>query len=254
MGNTLDPRAQSPLYEQLKIAIKQDIDDKIYSPGDKLPSESELEQMYSVSRITVRRAIKELCDEGLLVKKQGKGTFVTGFNMLDYDDVDFFEAMKGIGKRPTAKVLGKYYGEIPLHIAKVLGLNAKQKNIIFKRLMIADGEPVSIDTYYLPTDLFDLAFEKLEKDVVVFRMVEKDFHINTNYSRKILGISKATAEAADIFNCPKDTPMFEFFQITYDEENHPVLLTTSQIVGINKYYVLDDCKRGAKTTGLIWGE
>lgn len=72
----LDQNASTPLYEQLKNAIRKEIDEKKYSSGDRMPSEAELEKLYNVSRITVRRAIKELCDEEVLVRRQGKGTFV----------------------------------------------------------------------------------------------------------------------------------------------------------------------------------
>lgn len=70
----LDQNASTPLYEQLKNAIRKEIDEKKYSSGDRMPSEAELEKLYNVSRITVRRAIKELCDEEVLVRRQGKGT------------------------------------------------------------------------------------------------------------------------------------------------------------------------------------
>ena len=76
----LDQNISTPLYEQLKVALKEDIRNKIYKPGDRMPSEIELEKQYSVSRITVRRAIKELCEENILIRKQGKGTFVAPKN------------------------------------------------------------------------------------------------------------------------------------------------------------------------------
>ena len=58
-GNMLQQNAAKPLYEQLMEAIRADIEAEIYRPGDKLPTESELEKIYKVSRITVRRAVKE---------------------------------------------------------------------------------------------------------------------------------------------------------------------------------------------------
>ena len=72
----LELNSSVPLYEQLMNAIRADIDQGIFKAGEKLPTEAELEEKYAVSRITVRRAIKELCDDDILIKKQGKGTFV----------------------------------------------------------------------------------------------------------------------------------------------------------------------------------
>ena len=77
----LDQNIPTPLYEQLKNAIKEEIAQKVYMPGERMPSEQELEEKYKVSRITVRRAVKELCEDGILVRKQGKGTFVLDSQM-----------------------------------------------------------------------------------------------------------------------------------------------------------------------------
>jgi GntR family transcriptional regulator len=66
-----------PLYQQVKEDIKAAIENGRYKPQEKIPAEPELSAEYSVSRITVRRAIEELCSEGYLVKMQGRGTFVS---------------------------------------------------------------------------------------------------------------------------------------------------------------------------------
>ena len=66
-----------PLYQQVKEDIKAAIEQGKYKPKEKIPTEPELSAEYSVSRITVRRAVEELCSEGYLVKMQGRGTFVS---------------------------------------------------------------------------------------------------------------------------------------------------------------------------------
>ena len=66
-----------PLYEKVKTALSADIRTGKYSPGAKIPIEPELEKIYGASRITIRRAVTELCQEGILNKQQGSGTFVS---------------------------------------------------------------------------------------------------------------------------------------------------------------------------------
>ena len=73
MGTTATPLYQQ-IYDDLKAAIKGGT----YKNGDRIPSEAELSQSYGVSRITVRRAMEDLCSDGFLVKMQGRGTFVVG--------------------------------------------------------------------------------------------------------------------------------------------------------------------------------
>ena len=76
MPSELNPSSQEPLYKQLIDDIKRDIASGLYAPNNKIPSEIELGDIYRVSRITIRRAIKELQQSGVLTKRQGKGTFV----------------------------------------------------------------------------------------------------------------------------------------------------------------------------------
>ena len=73
----LDNNNAVPLYEQIMMMLRERLDNHVLDAGEKLPSEAELCKSYGVSRITVRRAIDELVEEGYLEKKQGKGTFVT---------------------------------------------------------------------------------------------------------------------------------------------------------------------------------
>ena len=72
----LDTNNAVPLYEQLRVALRERLDSGVLDPGERLPSETELCQKYGVSRITVRRAVDELVEEGILERRQGKGTFV----------------------------------------------------------------------------------------------------------------------------------------------------------------------------------
>ena len=66
-----------PLYQQIYDEIKDAIEKGVYAPKERIPSELELAEQYDVSRITVRRAVEELCSDGYLVKQQGRGTFVS---------------------------------------------------------------------------------------------------------------------------------------------------------------------------------
>ena len=72
----LNTTSDIPLFEQLKNDLLEQIKKGIYISGQQIPTETELSELYHVSRITIRRAITELCNEGVLIKKQGKGTFV----------------------------------------------------------------------------------------------------------------------------------------------------------------------------------
>ena len=76
MDSTLNYNSSVPLYAQIVDQLNHDIEDGLYSPSGRLPTEGELSKQYNVSRITIRRAVDELVSKGLVEKKQGKGTFL----------------------------------------------------------------------------------------------------------------------------------------------------------------------------------
>lgn len=76
MTHTLDEGSSTPLYAQLRELLKSQIEDGSFAPGERIPSEDKLNGLYGVSRITIRRALQELADDGYLVKCPGKGTYV----------------------------------------------------------------------------------------------------------------------------------------------------------------------------------
>ena len=79
--NNLEKSSAVPLYEQLKLSLRKKVDEQVWQEGQRLPSEAELCADYDVSRITVRRAVDELVEEGVLERRQGKGTFVASSRM-----------------------------------------------------------------------------------------------------------------------------------------------------------------------------
>ena len=96
-----------PLYEQLRLALRDDILSGVYPPGAQMPSEIEVGQRYQVSRITVRRAVQELSEEGLLMRIQGKGTFViSSIQRLDLDSsCSFWQMLEEGGRNVQVRLL-----------------------------------------------------------------------------------------------------------------------------------------------------
>lgn len=97
----------TPLYLQLKSKIRRDIRTGIFKPGDKLPSEAQLQKEYGMSRVTVRNAMEELAVDGYIIKVQGKGSFVAQSDMLRLPAgvTSFTEDAKMQGVNLTSKVI-----------------------------------------------------------------------------------------------------------------------------------------------------
>ena len=113
---SLDKKSQLPLYAQLMKEIKDQIRKGTYKEGDQIPTEGELSAAYQVSRITVRRTIEELCSQGFLVKRQGKGTFVEIpkiYRKIENDNnMSFSEACRSNGRKPSSHIISCHIMEM----------------------------------------------------------------------------------------------------------------------------------------------
>ena len=98
----LDKESAVPLYEQLKLSLSKKIEEHVLQEGERLPSEAELCAEFDVSRITVRRAVDELVEEGVLERRQGKGTFVASSRM-SVQMMPMNEVVQGFYTRDTGR-------------------------------------------------------------------------------------------------------------------------------------------------------
>ena len=142
----LDENSNLPLYLQLQRALKTAIDNHILSPDDALPAERDLATDFKVSRITVRKALDGLVAEGLLMRRQGSGNFVSArveknFAML----TSFSEDMRARGPTPRSVWLKKSSGTVTPEEALALRLSPGTPVYRFHRLRYADDAPMAIE-------------------------------------------------------------------------------------------------------------
>ena len=135
-----------PLYEQIKILLTQSLVAGEWKPGDAIPSEFDLAARFRVSQGTVRKAIDELAAEHILVRRQGKGTFVASHNEPAYQ-YRFLRVTPDTGEKPTPKNLffGLERGKASGEAAHALGLKPGTPTLGFKRVMSFEGRPVIFD-------------------------------------------------------------------------------------------------------------
>jgi GntR family transcriptional regulator len=142
----LDAGSSLPLYQQLQRALRQAIDQRILGPEDALPAERDLAVAFDVSRITVRKALDGLVADGLLVRRQGSGNFVSrrvekNFSML----TSFSEDMRSRGRTPSSVWLRRSEGTVTPDEAMALRLSPGTRVYRFHRLRYADSAPMAIE-------------------------------------------------------------------------------------------------------------
>ncbi|MFD3158055.1 GntR family transcriptional regulator [Haloimpatiens sp. FM7330] len=155
-----------PLYYQIKEIIQEMIENEELKPGDAIPTERELCEMQSVSRMTVNKAIMGLVNEGILYREQGKGTFVT--KPKEKHEISqlksFTEEMKEKGLKTDTKILSFQIKEATKQNKIMLNMKDTEDKVIeIKRLRISANEPLAIETVWLSHHMFsDMTVEMVE--------------------------------------------------------------------------------------------
>jgi GntR family transcriptional regulator len=245
MGMRLEFDSTTPLYQQLKETIKSDIVNKTYKQGQKIPTEIELSKLCGVSRITVRKAIEELCDEGYLIKKQGKGTFVRRKKIQRKIEhlVSFSEACKQNNMTPSAIVLVKQIVELSPEVAEAFGMQIGQKMIEIKRLRKADDIPVMLEQIYFDYEHYSFL---LEEDLggSLYALLEKAYGIIINATKDTyLDVVRADLKRAEPLEVDFGEPLFSINAKIYDQHDN--------LVHLAKEYIVCDCYRYALTDYYI---
>lgn len=149
--DTITRNRKEPVYHQLYGILRAGIVDGTWQPGDKLPSETELIERHDVSRITARRALSELVQDGLIYREQGRGSFVAHptIEQALVRIISFTEDMRRRGFEPGTRVLSADLRPAPAEIASKLGIDPGEELARLERLRLADGEPMSLEVSHL---------------------------------------------------------------------------------------------------------
>jgi GntR family transcriptional regulator len=216
----------SPLYRQIKGLITRGLQAGDWKPGEPIPSESELAQRFGVSQGTVRKAIDELAAENLVVRRQGRGTFVAThheeraqfrFLRLRRDD--------GAAAGPMeSRILECRRMRAPLEIARALGLRAGETVVSIRRLLSFEGRPTVLDDIWLPGSLFrGLSAERLVASVgPLYGLFESEFGVRMIRAAERLRAVLADAEGAALLGVAEGSPLLQAERVTYTYEDRPV--------------------------------
>ena len=228
----LNQDSMTPLYVQLMHEVEKSIDNGEYKPGDKLLTESEMAKKYGVSLITVRKAIGSLMEQGIVVRKQGKGTFVTkpkmAKNMKKLQS--FSEMCAQMGVVPGAKMLENRLVQADAKTAASLGIEPGSNVIHISRLRYADHEPVQIENSYFPLKyafLLDARFD----DNSLFDHLREKSGVYVVSSEKMIELCRASAEEAELLGVKKGDAMLSVRSTAYDQNGEPMYAGVQVING-----------------------
>lgn len=224
--------AITPLYVQLMEELETSIRNGVYKPGDKIMTEAEMAREYGVSLITVRKAVGSLMEKGLVVRKQGKGTFVTkpkySRNMKKLQS--FTEMCEQMGVKPGARVLENRLIAADKKVADRLGIEPGSNVVYISRLRLADGEPVQVEKSYFPLKYAFLLEEDLN-DGSMFECLKEKAGAKVASSEKMIELCRATAEEAALMDVKKGDYLLFVKSTAYDENGEPMYARIQLING-----------------------
>lgn len=208
---------QTPMYRKVYSSIKKDIKDGKYRPGTLIPTETQLEEQFSVSRITIRRAISMLVRDGYLKVQQGKGTMV-----LDPSTTQRLNCVTSL----TETLISKGYEvetigmSIELQkpskaIANILGIKENANVYFIQRLQMADGAPVAIMTNYVEEKWAPGLEQYQDKFVGLYSLLESKYHIIIDSADERITAIGANFTEAQILQVPIGTPLLLSKRLTY---------------------------------------
>lgn len=249
----LDSQNAVPLYHQLKTLIDQMIKTGLLKPGEKLQSENELCHQYQVSRTTVRQALGELVSEGKLTRTQGRGTFVsqTVARRQEARLVGFSADMRSLGLTPSSRILD-FRPLVPeSRIAAALSLKPKEAAILIHRLRLADENPISTNTTYLPFHRFyKILDEDLEKDSL-YDILGRKFDTIPTRSLYTIEAENCSQDLSSILQIPEGSPVLKLEEITLDQQDHAFEFSTSYYCGDRYSFTVEITKHANRNTLYI---
>lgn len=211
-----------PLYAQVREALREDL--ARMEPGQAIPPEIELQTRFEVSRITVRKAMDDLVTEGLLVRQQGRGTFVQRpkltheLNMI----TSWTEQLLAAGFASRTAHLETEEIVPPKRIAVSLELGPEEPVFALRRLRMISEEPLTLMLNYLPARLVPGLGEKMERRESLYEVLEKDYGLVAARAIDLVETRTATDEEAKRLRIEHWAPLLCVTRVSYLEDGRPL--------------------------------
>ncbi|HSI49341.1 MAG TPA: GntR family transcriptional regulator [Ideonella sp.] len=231
--------AFSPLYQQIKALLVKSLQGGEWRPGEAIPSEMELAARYRVSQGTVRKAIDELATDNLLVRRQGKGTFVAT-HAEENIQYRFLRLAPDEGP-PTG--MARHFLDCrrmraPADVARALALKAGDAAVQVRRTLSRQGRPVVLDEIWLPATPFKgLTAERLSQYAgPMYGLFETEFGVRMIRAEEKIRAVAADAATAVLLQVPEGAPLLSVERLAHTYGDAPVELRRGLYNTESHYY------------------
>jgi DNA-binding GntR family transcriptional regulator len=216
-----------PISEQVNVILRRRIGNAVYAPGQRLPSESELANEFGVSRATIRTVLAKLAVEGLILRKQGDGTYVN--KRIEEVNThlgglwDFAHLIVRSGFKVTIRSLEIRTVKASKEDALALALDVGEELLWMRRLFLADEKPVILANNLVPLSFLATSIDEVDGQLQIHKILRRYFHQEIAFVTTEIYSSFADDEA-DILGLTGRTPLLRLATRFYSKENQPIII------------------------------
>jgi len=212
-----------PLYYQLKEKLTQQIQAGEFGPGQLMPSERELSDMYGISRMTVRQALGEMVKEGLLLREQGKGTFVAEpkISQALLKLTSFSEDMRNRGMQPDSRVRRSYLQDASRTVAERLQIQEGKPVIVFERIRLADQRTMAFEMTHIPLTRFPGIEQEDLHALSLYKVLEERYGVVIQFARQTIEVGLSNTLESECLGIAISSPVLHIERTTFDYDGEP---------------------------------
>jgi GntR family transcriptional regulator len=242
----LDKDLPVPLYYQLQGVLKAEIESGKWRPGEQIPTESQLVERFGVSKITVRQALQELVDLGYIRREHGRGTFVSQrkFDEGPRELTSFTEETKRRNLVAASRILEQGIKKADAAVARALAMTLHSPVFVLRRVRLADGEPVSIQTAHIPAAF--VPGMQMSDAESLYEVLQTRYDLFAARAKETYAAAAAEAATAKLLRIPTGSPVFKAERVTLLPNQKPFEFVQSTIRGDRYTIVLDLVKHGSE--------
>lgn len=238
--STKTPPAFRPLYGQIRALIERALEDGEWGPGEAIPSELELASRFGVSQGTVRRAVQSLARENLVVRRQGKGTYVATHTEEKASNFRFLRIRRNDGRPeyPHSRLIDLRRVRAGADVARTLAQKAGDPVFVLRRVLEYGGAPAVLDEIWLPAALFrGLTLERCAAYAgSMYGFFETQFGVRMLRAEERLHAVAADGESARLLRVVPGAPLLAVDRVAYTYADRPVELRRGLCATRHEHY------------------
>lgn len=217
MGPGIDPSSPTPFYLQLEELLLRRVSAGEWTPGVRIPTESELCDLYGVSRVTVRQALARLVQRGLLTRGRGKGTFVRDGRLTASarSVSSFSKELDGLGMKPGAQILGIDRVQASEEVAAAMDRDPGTELFRLRRLRTADGQPIAVQTSLLVAEMFPGLDERVTDNSSLYELLRSDYGVGPVEATEIFRVAGVPRDLAPLLGVTRGSHAFHVVRVSF---------------------------------------